>query len=73
MSDTKEIPIPAFSEAMDELEAILNRIDGDSVDIDRLAEELKRATDLLEVCREKIRKTEVEVQQIVQKLETQDA
>lgn len=72
MSDAKQ-DVPPFSEAMDELEAILNRIDGDSVDIDRLAEELKRATDLLEVCREKIRKTEVEVQQIVQKLETQDA
>ncbi len=57
-----------FSAAMQELEAILQRVDSDSIDIDRLAEELQRATELLEVCRGKIRKAEVEVHQIVQKL-----
>ena len=59
----------SFSEALQELEAILQRIDNDSVDVDRLAKELRRATDLLELCRGKIRKAEVEVSQIVQKLE----
>jgi len=60
---------PSFTEAMEELEAILQRIDGDTIDIDRLADELKQATDLLELCRGKIRKAEVEVQQIVQRLD----
>ncbi len=59
-----------FSVAIQELEAILQRIDNDAVDIDGLADELKRATELLELCRQKIRKAEVEVGQIVQKLET---
>jgi exodeoxyribonuclease VII small subunit len=54
---------------MDELEAILERIEGEEVDIDRLAEELRRAAQLLEVCRGKIRRAEVEVTQIVQSLE----
>lgn len=61
---------PSFTDAMQELEAILNRIDNDTVDVDRLAKELRRATDLLELCRGKIRKAEVEVSQIVQKLES---
>lgn len=60
---------PSFGTAIQELEAILQRIDNDAIDIDRLAEELRRATELLEICRGKIRKAEVEVAQIVQKLE----
>jgi exodeoxyribonuclease VII small subunit len=59
----------SFSKALQELEAILQRIDNDSIDIDALAGELRRATDLLEICRGKIRKAEVEVNQIVQRLE----
>jgi hypothetical protein len=39
------------------------------VDIDRLAEELRRSAWLLEFCRGKIRKAEAEVTQIVQSLE----
>lgn len=58
-----------FSAAMEELETILRRIEGEEIDIDALAEELRRATELLEVCRGKIRKAEVEVTQIVQSLE----
>lgn len=60
---------PSFSGAIQELEGILQRIDNDGVDIDGLADELRRATELLELCREKIRKADVEVSQIVQKLD----
>jgi len=59
----------SFREAMDELEGILERIEGEEIDIDRLAEELRRAAQLLDLCRGKIRKAEVEVTQIVQSLE----
>ena len=52
---------PGFTAAMRELESILQRIEGDDLDIDRLAEELRRATALLELCRGKIRRAEVEV------------
>jgi exodeoxyribonuclease VII small subunit len=58
-----------FGAAMEELEAILGRVESDEIDIDELAEELKRATKLLELCRQKIRKAELEVTQIVQSLE----
>jgi exodeoxyribonuclease VII small subunit len=54
---------------MEELEAILERIEGEEIDVDELAAELRRATQLLELCRGKIRKAEVEVTQIVQSLE----
>ena len=60
---------PSFSEAMEQLEGILRRIEGEEIDVDELAEELKKATGLLEICRGKIRKAETEVSQIVQTLE----
>lgn len=60
---------PRFGEAMAEIEAILRRIEGEQIDIDDLAEELRRASYLLEVARSKIRRAEVEVTQIVQSLD----
>jgi len=58
-----------FSEAMAELESILGRIEGEEIDIDDLATELRRATELLDLARSKIRKAEVEVTQIVRGLD----
>jgi exodeoxyribonuclease VII small subunit len=74
MSSEVENAAPAlsFREAMDELEGILERIEREETDIDRLGEELRRAALLLDVCRGKIRKAEVEVTQIVQSLEEKD-
>lgn len=59
-----------FTAAIAELEQILGRVESEQADIDLLAVELQRATELLELCRGKIRRAEVEVSQIVQKLDT---
>ena len=67
-SETEERPNSEelrFSDAMEELEGILGRIESEEIDIDDLAGELRRATELLETARSKIRKAEVEVTQIV--------
>jgi exodeoxyribonuclease VII small subunit len=60
---------PSFTDAIHELEGILGRIESEAVDVDALATELARAAQLLETCRGKIRKAELEVAQIVQRLE----
>jgi exodeoxyribonuclease VII small subunit len=62
-------PELGFADAMRELERILAGIEQDEVDLDRLATELGRASELLEACRAKIRRAELEVTQIEQKLE----
>ena len=62
-----------FGAAMQELEAILRRVESEEIDIDELADELQRAAALLEICRSKIRRAEVEVSQIVQSLAESDA
>lgn len=63
----------SFSEAMEELESVLRRIEGDEIDVDQLGRELGRAARLLEVCRKKIRRAEVEVRQIVEQIEEDGA
>ncbi|MFY9821590.1 MAG: exodeoxyribonuclease VII small subunit [Thermoanaerobaculia bacterium] len=73
LTDTAAEPAVSFRAAMDELEGILERIEGEEIDIDQLATELRRAAQLLDVCRGKIRKAEVEVTQIVQSLEEPEA
>jgi exodeoxyribonuclease VII small subunit len=62
------VDAPGFAAAMAELEAILSRIETEETDIDALAGELRRAAELLESCRAKIRRAEAEVTQIVQQL-----
>lgn len=68
-SEQDQLPELSFTEAMESLEGILERIEGEETDIDTLAEELQRAARLLDLCRGKIRKAEIEVTQIVQQLE----
>lgn len=63
-----DTPPPSFNEAMQELEAILRRVESEEVDVDGLAAELERAAELLELCRGKIRRAEVEVSQIMSSL-----
>jgi exodeoxyribonuclease VII small subunit len=62
-----------FTAAVEELEKILAGIEAEEVDLDRLAAELERASRLLDLCRAKIRKADLEVSEIVQKLEGGEA
>ncbi len=72
MNDIAEAE-PSFSSAIAELETILKRIEGEEIDLDELAGQLKKAAGLLELCRGKIRKAELEVRQIVDDLDEDDS
>jgi exodeoxyribonuclease VII small subunit len=58
-----------YGEALAELEAILDEIEDDAVDVDVLAARVTRAAELLRVCRDRITAARVEVEQIVADLE----
>jgi exodeoxyribonuclease VII small subunit len=73
MTKKAEEEKPSFGEALTELEEILGRLENEEIDIDALAAELHRGAELLDLCRSKIRKAEVEVTQIVQRLEEPEA
>lgn len=59
----------SYGEAMQELEDILSRLRGVDVDIDSLAVDVKRATELIAYCRQRLAGVEEEVDRILQKEE----
>ena len=60
---------PTYAAAVDELEGILAELEGDRLDVDQLAERVARAAELIRLCRERIRATRLEVEQIVADLD----
>ena len=57
----KEIP---YTEAMAEIEKIMTKLRGESIDIDTLTAEVKRASELIEMCKKRLRTTEEEVRKL---------
>jgi exodeoxyribonuclease VII small subunit len=55
----------AFADAIAELEGILRDLEADDVDIDRLASRVRRATELINLCRQRIAGVEMEITQIL--------
>ncbi|MET0728797.1 MAG: exodeoxyribonuclease VII small subunit [Acidimicrobiales bacterium] len=66
-------PEIGYGEALAELEGILDEIEDDAVDVDVLATRVRRAAELLRVCRDRIASARVEVTQIVADLEPASA
>jgi exodeoxyribonuclease VII small subunit len=61
-----------YAEAMRELEAILDELEGDDLDVDVLAVRVRRASELIQVCRDRITRAEADVATIVTALEDFD-
>lgn len=62
MAKNKEL---TYSAALAELEEIIGAIESEDVDVDALAEKVKRAAVLIGFCRERLKGTEEEVKKIV--------
>ena len=75
MVEKKAKPTPAkklsFGEAVSEVEDILAGLERENVDIDSLGDEVKRAVELIQVCREKLEKTDAEVRGLVAGLQSE--
>ncbi len=58
----------SFSEAVIEIEDILRQIESGELDVDKLALEVKRASELIRQCQKKLRTTEEEINGIFKEL-----
>ncbi|UCG35457.1 MAG: exodeoxyribonuclease VII small subunit [Candidatus Omnitrophota bacterium] len=58
-----------YSDAIEELNAILDDLQSERIDVDEVSDKVKRATELIKLCREKIEQTELEVRKIVKEFE----
>lgn len=62
MAKKKEL---TYKEASEELERIVSEIESGEIDLDVLAEKVKRASYLINACREKLRSTEKKVEEVL--------
>ena len=62
-----------YAEAITELEDILEELEGDQLDVDVLAERVRRASELVKVCRERIARAQADVDAIVAELDEFEA
>ena len=62
-----------YSEAIREVEEILSRLNNEELDVDRLAAEVKRASELIALCRTKLRKAEEDIAGIIRREEDAEA
>ena len=56
--------IENYQQALQELQAIVAKIEANEVNIDELSIQMKRAATLIEYCQKKLRGTEVEMEQL---------
>ena len=54
----------SYTEAMAEIERIMTKLRGERVDVDTLTAEVKRASELIEKCKIRLRTTEEEVRKL---------
>lgn len=58
-----------YSQALSELEKIVGEIESEKIDVDLLAEKVKRASYLIKFCRTRLTSTEEEVKRALGELE----
>ncbi len=60
---------PGYAEAVLELDEILRDLEGPDPDVDVLAARVERASELIEICRARITRARVNVEQVVARLD----
>lgn len=68
MGDLKSADELTYEEAITELKGILTSLQDETLSIDQLTASIKRASDLLESCNNRLTSTEKEVNSVIQKL-----
>lgn len=59
----------SYAEAISEVEQILERFNNEQMDIDEMGKQVKRAAELIRLCKERLHKVEKEVADILKEEE----
>ncbi len=60
---------PTYSKAFEELQTIVSEIEEGEISVDELSEKVKRASLLINICKNKISTTEEDVNEILKEIE----
>lgn len=58
-----------YNEAISEIEEIIGQIENNELDVDELAEKVKRVSVLIKTCKDKLQKTNDQVEKILEEME----
>ncbi|MBP8933892.1 MAG: exodeoxyribonuclease VII small subunit [Candidatus Atribacteria bacterium] len=62
----------SYKQALEELENIVAEIENGEIDVDLLAEKVKRATFLSQICKSKLKKTQEEMEKLFNEIEKEE-
>lgn len=62
----------SYSEALEEIQFLVDTIENEELDIDELAVKVKRVCLLIKQCKEKLHETETEIDQALKELNEKD-
>ncbi len=62
----------SYTEAISELEKIMYKLENEEIDLDQLSEKVKRASELISKCKDQLKSTEREVDNIIKKINSND-
>ena len=57
-----------YSESIKELEEIVKSVENETLDLDELSKKVKRATELIKICKEKLFRTDAEIEKILESI-----
>lgn len=58
-----------YKEAITEIEEILALIENNELDVDELSEKVKRVSQLINLCKDKLKNTEEEIEKILREMD----
>jgi exodeoxyribonuclease VII small subunit len=59
----------SYKEAIAEIEEILGQLENNELDVDELSEKVKRVSNLVTLCKEKLHNTEQEIDKILKEMD----
>ncbi len=62
---------PGYSAALHELDGILRELEGSDVDVDRLADRVARAAQLIALCRDRIGAARLQIDEVIADLDNE--
>ena len=59
----------SYNQAIKEIEKIISKIENEDLEVDSLTEYVEKAADLIKICKDKLSKTEIEIEKIIKNIE----
>lgn len=61
-----------YNQAVNEIEDILQRMENEELDVDELSAKVKRVSELVRFCRDKLKNTEDEVEKVLKEMDGEE-